>query len=119
MTQRAGTNELILIVDDDRSVITSLALLLKQAGYRSLFAATSSARSQDRILTREDLDSLYNFKDIIGQDPKILKTLEIIGRVSPTDASVLIMGESGTGKELIAEAIHHNSRRKDSAFIKV
>jgi two-component system, NtrC family, response regulator len=43
----------------------------------------------------------------------------LIGRVSATDAGVLITGESGTGKELIAEAIHRNSHRKDGPFVKV
>ena len=43
----------------------------------------------------------------------------MIGRVSATDASVLITGESGTGKELAADAIHRNSRRRQAPFVKV
>ena len=60
---------------------------------------------------RKQLDNLYNFQHIIGEDQRMLELLETIGRVAATDASVLIMGESGTGKELIAEAIHQNSLR--------
>ncbi len=56
--------------------------------------------------TRKELDNLYNFQHIIGEDTKMIELLETVGRVAETDASVLIMGESGTGKELIAEAIH-------------
>lgn len=69
--------------------------------------------------TRKQLDALYNFHHIIGEDEKMLGILETIGRVSPTDASILILGESGTGKELIAEAIHQNSLRSNKPFIKV
>ena len=69
--------------------------------------------------TRKQLDSLYNFKHIIGEDERMLELLETVGRVAATDASVLITGESGTGKELIAEAIHQNSLRKNKPFIKV
>jgi DNA-binding NtrC family response regulator len=69
--------------------------------------------------TRKQLDTLYNFQHIIGEDPKMLDILETIGRVAATDASILIMGESGTGKELIAEAIHQNSVRANKPFIKV
>jgi transcriptional regulator with PAS, ATPase and Fis domain len=47
------------------------------------------------------------------------QVLEIVSRVAPTDAAVLIQGESGTGKELIARAIHQNSKRKDAAFIPI
>ena len=69
--------------------------------------------------TRKQLDALYNFQNIIGEDARILELLETIGHVAATDASVLIMGESGTGKELIAEAIHQNSLRNSKPFIKV
>lgn len=69
--------------------------------------------------SRKQLDSLYNFQHIIGEDPKMLALLETVGRVADTDASVLIMGESGTGKELIAEAIHQNSKRRNKPFVKV
>jgi DNA-binding NtrC family response regulator len=69
--------------------------------------------------TRRQLDSLYNFQHIIGEDEHMLELLETVGRVAATDASVLIMGESGTGKELIAEAIHQNSLRANKPFIKV
>jgi DNA-binding NtrC family response regulator len=69
--------------------------------------------------TRKQLDSVYNFKQIIGEDNKILDILETISRVATTDASVLITGESGTGKELVAEAIHQNSLRNNKPFIKV
>ncbi|MFL6258800.1 MAG: sigma-54-dependent transcriptional regulator [Thermoanaerobaculia bacterium] len=69
--------------------------------------------------SREELDRRLDLRGLIGAEPRFLKILELIGRVAPTDASVLITGESGTGKELVAEAIHRNSRRKEGPFIKV
>ncbi|HYC61544.1 MAG TPA: sigma-54 dependent transcriptional regulator [Thermoanaerobaculia bacterium] len=77
------------------------------------------ARRVDDSLTRPELDERYDFSNIIGTDPKIVRVLDMIGRVAPTEASVLITGESGTGKELIAEALHRNSRRRGGPFIKV
>jgi two-component system, NtrC family, response regulator len=69
--------------------------------------------------SREDLDARYDFGALVGSDPRLLRILEVIGRVSATDASVLITGESGTGKELVAEALHRNSRRRQAPFVKV
>ena len=69
--------------------------------------------------SREELDRRFDFRGLIGAEPRFLKLLELIGRVAPTDASVLITGESGTGKELVAEAIHRNSRRREGPFVKV
>jgi DNA-binding NtrC family response regulator len=69
--------------------------------------------------SRKQLDSIFNFRHIIGEDDRMLEVLETIGRVAPTDAAVLIIGESGTGKELVAEAIHQNSLRASRPFVKV
>jgi DNA-binding NtrC family response regulator len=77
------------------------------------------ARAEAKTLTRTEVDERYDFSNIIGSDPKIIRMLEMIGRVAPTDASVLITGESGTGKELVAEAVHRNSRRRSAPFVKV
>jgi len=77
------------------------------------------ARATESSLTRAELDEQYDFSNIIGADPKIVRLLEMIGRVAPTDASILITGESGTGKELVAEAVHRNSRRRGGPFVKV
>jgi two-component system, NtrC family, response regulator len=82
-------------------------------------ASASSGGSHREALGRGDLDATYDFRSITGTDPQLLKTLEILGRVSPTDASVLITGETGTGKELLAEAIHQNSKRRAGPYVKV
>lgn len=56
---------------------------------------------------------------IIGASDGIRGVIEIINRVAPTDARVLITGENGTGKELVAKAIHRYSARSDKPFIEV
>ncbi|OGC07017.1 hypothetical protein A2V82_06000 [candidate division KSB1 bacterium RBG_16_48_16] len=53
---------------------------------------------------------------IIGKSPVMQELFRMIGKVAPTDSTVLIYGESGTGKELVAKAIHANSGRSQKAF---
>ena len=66
---------------------------------------------------RRELRTLGRFGNMIGSSPAMQACYDMIGRVAPTDASVLIVGESGTGKELVAETIHRMSRRKDQTFV--
>ena len=56
---------------------------------------------------------------LIGESPVMKKLFSVIGRVAPTDASVLITGATGTGKELAARAIHDLSPRRDNAFVDI
>lgn len=69
--------------------------------------------------TRDALDERYDFGGILGRDPEFLRVLDLAGRVASSDASVLITGDSGTGKEVVAAALHRNSPRSQSAFVKV
>ena len=73
---------------------------------------------QNRYL-REEIDSRYNFGEIVGQSPQIKAVRERVHKVASSSSSVLIYGESGTGKELVARAIHYQSRRSKGPFVKV
>ena len=55
----------------------------------------------------------------IGKSPAWTEIMQLADRVAPADSSVLIQGESGTGKELVAQYIHHRSRRKNGPFVRV
>jgi two-component system response regulator AtoC len=56
---------------------------------------------------------------IVGSSKPMLEVFKLIGKVAPSDATVLITGESGTGKELIAEALHKASKRNPHPLVKV
>jgi len=71
---------------------------------------------QENRFLRGELNLGGNFSDIIGESEKLQKVLEVVKKVSQSDAAVLIRGESGTGKDLIAQAIHYNSIRPDKPF---
>ena len=68
---------------------------------------------------RKRLQERFSFDKIIGNSPVMQEMFHTLALVAPSDATVLITGESGTGKELIANALHENSERQDSPFIKV
>jgi len=74
---------------------------------------------EENINLKERLDARFDFGDIIGRSPSMRELFETLSLVAPSDATILIQGESGTGKELVANAIHHNSPRKDHPFVKV
>ena len=61
----------------------------------------------------------YNFSDIIGNDMKLMKAVDLAKVASVSSCKILIQGESGTGKEIFAQAIHNNSNRKNKPFIAI
>ncbi len=73
---------------------------------------------ENRSLQRR-LDELSGAGQLIGTSPAIRAVMELVRRVAPTAATVLIQGESGTGKELVARALHDLSGRRGRPFVRV
>ena len=71
--------------------------------------------TETRVLKRK----IAKTGDMIGESNAIQKIKELIDRVAPTDARVLITGENGTGKELVARWLHEKSSRASAPFIEV
>ncbi|HQN69993.1 MAG TPA: sigma-54 dependent transcriptional regulator [Smithella sp.] len=98
--------------------------LTKPLNFDELRIAIGRATEHNRLkrenrYLRNRLDEKFNRQNLIGQSYPMVKLLETVAQVAPTEANVLITGESGTGKELIANAIHFNSMRAETVFIKI
>ncbi len=74
---------------------------------------------RELVSMREELAGRYSFDNIIGKSKPMQEVFDLIRRVAPTSATVLIRGKSGTGKELVARSLHFNSPRKDKSFVPV
>jgi transcriptional regulator with GAF, ATPase, and Fis domain len=86
---------------------------------RVLLEREQARLQAQNVYLQEEIKSVHNFEEIIGASAGLLKVLQGVARVAPTDSTVLVCGETGTGKELIARAIHSGSRRADKPFIKL
>jgi DNA-binding NtrC family response regulator len=82
-------------------------------------ACEHTALLRENVLLKRTVDRLEGSSDIFGNSPAILAVRDMIARVAPTNATVLITGETGTGKELVARAIHRSSLRAQKSFIPV
>ncbi len=84
-------------------------ILKKAQSYRQLL-------NVNRLLSDDPSD-----KDgmVVGRSPAMIRLRQLIERVAPTDATVLVTGESGTGKEMVAREFYRRSPRRSQAFIKV
>ncbi len=98
---------------DDRRLLTTLDRALERSRLRG-----EIDKLRDRI-SLEGLRHKEEFRGILTQDGKFLRTLRKVEQIAESDNNVLIWGESGTGKELVARAIHRISKRRDKSFVAV
>jgi DNA-binding NtrC family response regulator len=88
--------------------------------YRRIdLALAGRALRRENENLRAQLRERYGLPGFIAQSPAMQAVLDLVERVAPTDATVLIQGESGTGKEMIAKALHHASARAARPFVAV
>lgn len=87
----------------------SLLLTVQRAVERS------ELMKENRQLHKELFDR-FRMEGIVGKSEKMKEAIDIMKKISPIPATVLIIGESGTGKELVAKAIHYNSPRRTKPF---
>ncbi len=87
---------------------------------RLLVTVKNALERKDLVIETKRLKKKISKKiDIVGESPAILKVKDMIERVAPTDARVLITGNNGTGKELVARWLHEKSNRATGPFIEV
>ena len=105
--QRGAFDYLLKPIDPD----ALLELVLKAFDVARLMRVPPRMAPSDEPPSADDL--------FVGQAPVMQEVFKTIGRVAPTDATVLVLGESGTGKELVARAIYHHSRRANQPFLAI
>ncbi len=125
--------EICVIVIADEANIELATEAMRQGAYdfqskplnlEKLKAVIDRAISHQRLVLEvtdlyERLDDRLSFRNIVGRSKAMGEVYEKIRQVAPSRATVLLCGQTGTGKELVAQAIHHNSPRKDSPFVKL
>ncbi len=91
--------------------VEELRIILKRAFHVARLEAEYRRLQQQR--------QAADFEDMLGTSPGMQQVFQIIRKVAPSDAPVLLLGESGTGKEMAGRAIHQRSLRKDGPFIAI
>lgn len=100
-------------------VAKQVALAVDNAlAFRQIAELRDKLAEEKRYL-EDEIQSEYNFEEIVGESHSLKNVLEQVRTVAPTDSTVLILGETGTGKELIARAIHNLSHRRDRTLVKL
>ncbi|PKO17487.1 hypothetical protein CVU37_08315 [candidate division BRC1 bacterium HGW-BRC1-1] len=74
---------------------------------------------KENISLRREVRTTYNLEHIVAESAQMREVLAMVGRVAPTNATVMVLGESGTGKELVTRAIHEQSKRARGPFIAI
>ncbi|ACG72096.1 two component, sigma54 specific, transcriptional regulator, Fis family [Anaeromyxobacter sp. K] len=102
---RAGAESFLVRPVDAGQALVVLQKALEKRGLRR-----DRAELRERVRARAAL---------VGTAPEMQGVVELVRRVAPTKATVLVLGESGTGKEHVAQALHEASPRRDRPFVRV
>ncbi len=109
--------------DDDAKLLSWIGDQVALAAANSLaFQEISSLRdklAKEKLYLEEEIQTEYNFEEIVGDSRALKLLLKEIQPVAATDSTVLILGETGSGKELVARALHNSSDRRERTFVKL
>jgi formate hydrogenlyase transcriptional activator len=100
-------------------IAIQISLALDNALAYGRLHASAARLEEERLYLESELESEYNFEDIVGKSAAIRKVLDQVAIVAPTSSTVLLHGETGTGKELVARAIHNLSPRRQRTFVRL
>ncbi|MEZ5544741.1 MAG: sigma-54 dependent transcriptional regulator [Lysobacteraceae bacterium] len=112
---RAGAGDFIEKPWDNRRLASVLRSQIELGRARREKARLAG----ENALLRESEDAGLEGEDFIAESPAMAQVMQMLRRVAPSDANVLILGENGSGKGVIARCLHRLSRRADKPLIKV
>jgi formate hydrogenlyase transcriptional activator len=98
---------------------TQTSLVLENALAYGRLRASRDDLEEKRLYLESEIESEFNFEDIVGKSAAIRKVLDQVTIVAPTSSTVLLHGETGTGKELVARALHNLSPRRERTFVRL
>jgi len=96
-----------------------VAVALENARLHEELKDSKNRLEMENLNLRRALKEESRYGLLVGRSPKMLRVIELMEKVIPTQVSILIQGETGTGKELIARAIHLNGPRREKNFMAV
>lgn len=100
-------------------VAQQIAIAVENALAYQEIAELKEKLSKEKLYLEREIQTDYNFEEIVGESPPLRRVLKDVETVARTDSTVLILGETGSGKELIARALHNLSERRDRTFVKL
>ena len=106
-------------IGEDVKLLSIIAAMISQAVklHQAIHEENEMLQYENRRLQQE-LQEKFSYSRVIGNSKSMRDVFQLVKKIAPTHATVLILGESGVGKELVAQAIHYNSPRSDKAFIR-
>ena len=100
-------------------VAQQVAIAVENALAYKQIAQLKDKLTEEKLYLEEEIQTDYNFEEIVGESRALKQVLKQVQTVASTDSTVLILGETGCGKELVARALHNLSTRRERTFVKL